>query len=595
MLNRDMERQAADNTNLVSTLTSAKEGNKRLIEQIRQQTEEVVQLTHARVMEEERAQQLESQLRFEQQHFRRETSRRLGQIQQDGLAQFSACRSSLEEQMNIFVTRVELLREAIVLASSHHREQTRLLHQELEFCSVDMNSAFSSVLRGVDQSQRKSSQNLVDLSHTAVKLDQQLIAMKAARQQEVFSWSQRHTVCASRQEDCCGKLSRDCSVLTGSVDAVQRTLCSEEANFSAENARAQEEFDRMSGQRDIFLKRSSSSERTINELRSAYSSAQQEWAATNAQSDQLISQIRESEDALAAADNGNQHLRTQLDEQARRFSIANERQVAEAQLRFHNRVEQLQARSKGALSCWEQQLARAADDLQHALDALEQNSQSCDQRERDLDTLQRELGQWKQHLSAATRSRSGLETQQTHDRQGWLSLRLQLQQQSQEIESCRDTVGRQVEESHKAVSLLQRNSKHDEVTFQSRISEVADSIKDAQLRLDDAKTVWIEISEALSKARVDTKDAERRSQEYQACHREALLSHANNFRAKNMQLDEQLQFERQVVAQLAQDNDKLKLTHQMAVGQMALQPPRVFGSALHNSEPSAQQAANSFW
>merc|ERR1719506_3615671 len=69
-LNGDMVRQAEANEELVQTLNTVKDANKRLLEQIRYQTDEITQLTQQRVIDEEKMENMSRKHRSEEEMWR---------------------------------------------------------------------------------------------------------------------------------------------------------------------------------------------------------------------------------------------------------------------------------------------------------------------------------------------------------------------------------------------------------------------------------------------------------------------------------------------------------------------------------------------
>merc|ERR1719183_2282724 len=72
-LNNDMVYQAEANDELVETLSTVKDANKRLLEQIRGQTSEISQLTQQRVSDEPRMDQMTRKHEVDRENVRRET------------------------------------------------------------------------------------------------------------------------------------------------------------------------------------------------------------------------------------------------------------------------------------------------------------------------------------------------------------------------------------------------------------------------------------------------------------------------------------------------------------------------------------------
>merc|ERR1719498_2199571 len=128
---------------------------------------------------------------------------------------------------------------------------------------------------------------------------------------------------------------------------------------------------------------------------------------------ELRKQIRESDDALAAAVSGNEHLREQMEEQRNRFQEMNEADLTNCRNSYEAKLLQQKDSHTADLAMAQQQIRTMEDELQAKERELDKLNTQVATTQQDCDALTKDLEIWKSQYEAANKARQTLEKEFT--------------------------------------------------------------------------------------------------------------------------------------------------------------------------------------
>eukprot|EP00929_Paragymnodinium_shiwhaense_P013280 TRINITY_DN121143_c0_g1_i1.p1 TRINITY_DN121143_c0_g1~~TRINITY_DN121143_c0_g1_i1.p1 ORF type:complete len:979 (+),score=364.24 TRINITY_DN121143_c0_g1_i1:125-3061(+) len=541
-LNNDMARQVEANEELVSTLNTAKDSNRRLLEQIQSQTAEITRLTQRRVADEERLQGLRVAGQGEEAKFAEESRRRLQAAREAGQARVHAMEKRLGEQLKHLRSRLEELKDELAalktqcgsVQSSHPLGDFRKHLQHVE--SVVLEKVASDVARRA----RKRSEV------EAVAAELQLLLQREAdgRQKEALERGQRQAVLGVEREQLQAKATRELGQLTSQSHALDRLLRAERKATAEEKTRWQHLRERLLADREDAETAHNELKRDAAHIESAANAFTSEARMKEQSIAELRRQARESDDALAAATSGNEHLLEQLEEQKRRTSDApdselsvlrgeHEQQVALIKTAHEAEMEAAASQIDAMEAALKRQREEAAD-LQAHIDGLRETSQAS----------RTEIQALRSGYEAACMGRQQLEAEMAEARKEFLAEQLHFQALSER--TSRDVASMESEVRVVADRFVESKrltlSRENELT--SRIGALEDLARETQAQLMDTRQRLGETDAAIERLHLEAGEAQRRAATAEAELEEELRRKRGDLAQEKQRLEEQVASER---------------------------------------------------
>jgi len=315
VLNGDMLRVADANEELMSTLKTLKGTNKRLVEEVQKQTEELSNLTQQRLLDTENLARLEEAFKQEQALWQQEAARCIEDEQARCNQEFTKMRDQLTSQLD------ECWHQAKTIAgkASQVRTQQAQLKAEVQGFSgtVTMNlkklerellDRISSTSRRLQNEQSK----LRDVEHN---LQVKLRAEKEVRENETEAWRARHKTLASELEDLIARRDREVSDLQVKIEATNSTREAEAAAFRKDRAAMHDKTEVLVKDVALLEAMMQTARRKSLQLEAHLAQAEGERDRLQATAETLRQQIRESDEALGEAVRSNEALREQMEVQ----------------------------------------------------------------------------------------------------------------------------------------------------------------------------------------------------------------------------------------------------------------------------------------
>jgi hypothetical protein len=494
-LNNDMVFQAEANDELVETLNTVKDANKRLLEQIRTQTAEISQLTQLRVNDEARIDQMNRKHEVDREAVRAETSRQVLAVREAGNERHNLVYQQLSDKLRYVKTRADLMRE------DTRRLQNDLQARQGEVVSLvdvmqaqmagaerDLASQCSLPLKLHEKRMEAGREHICDL-------EVRLAAEQEARQAESLSWSLKHGALVTDRDGIEARMARDVTLLNTRLQATERHTSVERNGTEEERAgleRQLEDYPQQRSHRQVSLEQL---QRDIVALETAQSAVLSENTGLEQSIIELRRHIRESDDALAAAVSGNEHLRELMEEQRLRFQDKNEVDLADCRASYEQKLADMRKTAEADAAMTGQQIEAMEQDMRLQDDDLERFRLQLEAILLDCTNFERDSATWKGQFDACSVSLDGADKMFQEEKHKFTHERLKLQTASDHNSAQIQAFEVEFQQLSDDLAETRREAVARETEHTTRIGSAEGNLKDLQEMLLDAQTRTREVLE----------------------------------------------------------------------------------------------------
>lgn len=534
ILNGDMLRVADANEELMSTLRALKSTNKRLVEEVQKQTEEVNTLSSQRLLDQENVQRLEDAFRHEQQLWQQAAQRCVDEEGTKKEEDFRSMESKFKEQLHeVWRQGKGLLASAA--SSKQHQSQLR---GEVVNCSQVTQTQFKKFERELqDQITTKTKHYSAEKSKLKDKehnLTVKLQAEKEVREHEVETWRSRYSVLTAERDDLVARSEREVSQLQAKLATLHATRDLEWENQKKDRQQLQEQLSGLTKDVALFEGMTQTARTRGLSLEAAVSQKEGDRARLNETSDSLSQQIRESDEALGEAVRSNEALREQMEVQRLDSHSANERDLKLCRDMYEKRIEVAAQNYAVEMSDLHQRihqleeaLGLRAGDVQTMKDQLSEVTKMRDQ-------TQRENSNWKSQHELAEKLRNEVDQEFNKFRQESAGTEMRRLQETQDESSSKKA---QLDAQHtilvNELAEVQRNAKSHEQQNRERIASLTDLQNEGAEDLRKTRSHLADAERSVASAKADAalkqqQLSERRTQLDQEIARMSAESEAEN-------------------------------------------------------------------
>jgi len=376
------------------------------------------------------------------------------------------------------------------------------------------------------------------------------------RHNEGLSWGHRHGLLLAEREDVQARTSRDLSQSSSHLQALERTLAAERHAASAERQRLERVLEESNQQHLKGLRDSDQLQRDVVQLETAKGAADSDIRGKEQAVAEYRRQIRESDDALAAAVSGNEHLRDQMEEQRRRFQEKNEADLGDARASFEqkfNDARLVQDSDVTATSRELQEMEAAVEKDEEALQALRTQSSLVNG---EIDSCGRDLHMWRSQNDVAKVSRGACEKEFKEARQAFAGERLKLQAAIARLESRTASTEDEIKRTWDHIEEFRRLSGAQETEQVTRTAAAEALVREGQEQLANLKKYFLEACNAQNIAESDVSCARQRAMEEQAGLHQDLDNKKNSGAEEKQRMAEQLAIDTKAANQAREQLDR---------------------------------------
>lgn len=434
VLNGDMLRVADANEELMSTLKTLKANNKRLVEEVRSQTEELSNLTQQRVLDMENLTRLEDAFRHEQALWQQEAQRCVEDEQRRCQEEFDKMKDALTGQLDECWRQAKTVAEKAVRIRSVQLSLKSDVQGFAQNVSGNLKKVEKDLLEKIAAtSQRMHSEHsrLRDLEHN---LQVKLRAEKEVRENETDAWRQKHKSLTGELDDLVARRDREVADLHAKIEGTNATRDAEAEAVRRDREVLNEKIESLVKDVALLEAMMQTARRKGLQLESHLSQAECERDRLQGQADTLRQQIRESDEALGEAVRANEALREQMEVQRLESHNANERDLKTCRDMYERRLEVTaqgyiseQQELNKRIKSYEESIGLKAGELQNMREELAAKT-------RQRDALQRDVQMWKAQHELAAKMKGDVDREFSQFRQESLGGELRrLQEQHDEL------------------------------------------------------------------------------------------------------------------------------------------------------------------
>lgn len=448
VLNAEMAQQTQANAELVESLSSTKDTNKRLLEQVRFHTDEIAQLTQQRVDDEERLEILKRKHRADRSAFDHALQQRLTLLKEHAGSRSNGELRQAKSKLRHIAGLLELVNRGVAALV---REQGRLRHQAAAVSDMFLKAwqaASSQVFSSCQHLSTTSSERCTALRKAIGGWAHQLSEEKALRKEEVLVRSHVLSSVSSDSEDVQARRTRDLSLLNSRLQALERSLLTDRKAWAAERQQLDSRLLDLQGRRHSAEDEVARLQKDEAQLAAVLSADDQQLEQHELVVADLQQKAFERNDTLSSAVSGNDHLRGQLEEYQGTIEERNQAEVSLAKEEYERLTEE-RLRSR------EEELRAAQERLKALLERLQSDGEALKQLERqaqgvaaDCESLQADGRSWCSRHDALQEQRKLQEDELTAVRQKAALDRVQLQASS-------DCLVEESSQSHQAIQRLE--------------------------------------------------------------------------------------------------------------------------------------------
>jgi len=518
----EMMRASDENDQLLHTLNNIKDANRRLLEQIRQQTDEIDQVTQRRVEDEEFAETRERQHRTDLGMAQQEADRKLHAMQREFQDKYDTAYSFLSQKLRHCSARTEVVREKAIDTQMLSVELKREVSSRCEDMHRVFEAAKHNLLNHCGAELRKHDMEKSQLNDYIQDLERKLAQEKEERHKEILQVGQQHAQITMEREHVRQLRDSETSRLSAQADALERALQADLQAYEQERVEAREVVGDLARQNARIEQQLDEKKREQVRLESLAQSLEADKKTANSKVAELRRSLRESDDALAMAVNSNEHFKAQIEEQRQRYVEMNNREQGQLRSEFEDQCMGLRDQSNSEMGHLQQQIREVSADLHQKNNELDRLLTTNKGLEQDLLHNNKDLAMWKSQYNAAIHQKqeveieaSNLKSELARDKFGFQERNKHLEVKNTELEQDLQVTSQQFAELKKETVIRDSELSSQVATMTKGLREAESDNGDARKRLTDA-------ADALRRVQQDAQTQHQRTLEAKASLERAL-------------------------------------------------------------------------
>jgi len=506
-LNVDMVHQAEANEELVETLGVVKDANKRLLEQIRFQTDEISQLTQERVSDEERMEVMTRQHQREHEAARQDAQRRILSVKEAGQEQYNAVHRQLTDKLRYVLTRLEILNQDVRRQREEHRDLRKDMGNVVDAMQANLKSIEKDAASQSDALLKRHSHHKAGVSNSILGIEKKLASERDIRQNESLAWGHKHGSLAADKEDVQARMTRDISQLAPQAQALQRTDALERQAWQEERERLERQCEDQRQVRTARQETLTQLQRDVVRLESSLAAAQADCRGLEQTVTEHRRQIRDSDDALAAAVSGNEHLREQMEEQRRRFQEKNEYDLSDSRTQLEQKLVDNRLLHDSDSTLASRQLQSMEDTIREQDEQLRKLKSQTDAASQECDAYEKETENWRKQHDTLRVARQNHERELVESRESFSSDKLRLQASNDQHTSEATALEDEIRRTNEHLDEFRRVASSRATEGATRLEAAEAKLKDSQEELAELSRRHADVSDAHVRIGADTASA----------------------------------------------------------------------------------------
>ncbi|CAD7953073.1 unnamed protein product [Amoebophrya sp. A25] len=304
--NENMLRVAHANDELAGTLNTVKNTNKRLVDQLQYQQDEVSQLVNQRLLDEEKLEQMKNQFEKEQESWRTEIGTKLDDLSRLQEEKFSHMKQQLTSQLGYCVNRLKQHSADAVGLKGVQEEVKEDMKTMSDHVSQDLRKAmrvFADQLHNLATRRTEEITKLNDMLH---KVTIELQAKKELREKDADHWSQKYNLLVREKDDLTKRMDDDIMRVQVEISELDKQRGVNREDFEEQRRVMHAEAEELERKKASLTGMIETARRHCVQLDAANARLEEDRQSLLENEKQLRNDIRESDQALADAVAGNE-------------------------------------------------------------------------------------------------------------------------------------------------------------------------------------------------------------------------------------------------------------------------------------------------
>lgn len=404
-LNVDMMHHSEANEELVETLGTVKDANKRLLEQIRAQTDEIAKITQERVDNEEQMDQLHRLHENSRHLIRQDAQRKVLATREAGEQRQAAMRQELTDKLRQIKAGSEILLQDVARLSQELHDDRKAFVDLVASTQAQVQCVVKNLQNRCGSHLDKHAQQKRFLEDSLENLGNQVRAEQEARHNEGYSGSHKHLSFVTEREAVQAHGSRELALHSSHAQAAERAANADKQAWAERRAALERRVEELMQQRYLRNNGVEQLQQHVVSLDSALQATRTDAHHIEGQVFDLKRKARESADALAAATSSNEHLRQQMQEQRAHFGQRNEEDLNESRQGYEQKAADARHAHDASMALARKQAEAMQDEALGYEGDLADLQRQLQPLEEECATLQRDACTWRTHGDDAKSSR----------------------------------------------------------------------------------------------------------------------------------------------------------------------------------------------
>jgi len=514
-LNVEMLRQMEMTEEVVASLNTAKDANRKLTDQIRQQAEEIASFAKRHVVDEQQFDDLRRKQLVEDDLREKDAQRRVATLEESAEARYQNMHRTLCGKLRAVAGKLEQLRRDTARLRDDQHDQRRTAGALVDNMRQSFLDAERTFMKQLDDHARNHSSARASSESTVRDFELRLAAERDLRMNEVSSWSNRHMILSTERDDLHARHTRDVGQLTAQLQNSEQSLQTERQTGNDRRARLHHECEELQLHRSNCETVIEQHRQNLSRLESTSSALDQNHQNSQQTVAELRQQLRESDDSLSLAVNGNEQLRAQMEEQRQRLTDGGDLALAQYQDAAEQRLLHVQEVSKVEIARTTE-LWRESEDQARSREVelgFLRAQEACVSE--DVTSVRRELEHSRVQAETATNVKQVVEADLVETRKELADVRSRLQGTVDRLELQKSTLEAEVHSTSDRLRDVHRACGDRDAERGRHTDALEVGIKDRDARLEDKEKKLSEVREGHAEAAKDAASHSRRSQELQ--------------------------------------------------------------------------------
>ncbi|CAD7923835.1 unnamed protein product [Amoebophrya sp. A120] len=489
--NENMLRVAHANDELAQTLNTVKNTNKRLVDQLQYQQEEVSQLVSQRILDEEKLEYMKNQFDKEQEGWRQEIGTKLDDLSKLQEEKFDHMKTQLTDQLSYCVNRLKQHAADAGTLRTVQGEIKEDMRNMADHVGQDLRKAmrvFSDQLHNLATKRTEEVTRLNDMVH---KVGIELQAKKELREKDGEHWSAKYNSLVKEKDDLVKKMDEDMLRVQYEIQELDKQRAVNREDFEEQRRILHGECEELERKKASLTGMIETARRHCVQLDAANARLEEDRQTLFESEKQHRNDIRESDQALSDAVAGNERLREQMEEARVSAQQQNERDQQVLKDTFETKIRDLKQSHEQNVAYMEQQVRNLESSVATRYGDVDEARHACDKLQVESTNMQRDVAYWQSQHELASTDLKALENECKEAKSTWEKEKLAAEEHMNDLIQKRQS--------------LEQSMKHQQEAYDEFLTVSKENLREKKFYMDQLGSKTRDAETDLLKTKEDLK------------------------------------------------------------------------------------------